>query len=115
MPTPKQNSLIDAYILLAWEILRGENEKGERYTSIHTTFTPFNKFFRQLFDGVDPVAYTKLLAEQGDLVIGLARRGAMIRPTEQFLRPAPAEHKETIKMIRLLLEDAARDIIAQLI
>ena len=105
----KQNPLIDAYILLAWETLRGENDKGERYSSVHTTFTPFNQLFRQLFDGIDPVAYTKMLEAKGDLKIGLARRGAMIRPSEQFLRPAPSEHKETIAMMRRLLEDAVKE------
>lgn len=110
MHSVTQNSLIDAYVLLAWEILRGENDKGERYTVVHTTFTPFNELFRQLFDGIDPVAYTKMLEDKGDLKIGLARRGALVRPTEQFLRPAPAEHKETIAMMRHLLEDAARKL-----
>ena len=109
MTTVKQNSLIDAYILLAWETLRGKDEKGEPYSYLHTTWTPFNRMFRQLFDGIDPVAYTKMLEAKGELVVGLAKGGARIRPTESFLKPAPSEHKETITMMRHLLEDAAKE------
>lgn len=107
MTTVKQNSLIDAYVLLAWEILRGEDKKGERYRNVHTTFTPFNRVFRKLFNGTDPIAYTKMLAEKGEINLMHVRGGALIQPNEALLRPAPAKHKQTIESMRRLLENEA--------
>ena len=103
----KQNTLIDAYILMAWETLRGENSKGERYPAVHTAWTPFNRLFRQLFDGIDPVEYTKMLESQGLITLGIAKGGALLKPCESFLKPAPVEHQETITLIHHLLSDAA--------
>jgi hypothetical protein len=101
----ERNPLIDAYVLLAWEILRESNQKGERYTSVHTTWTPFNKLFRELFPGVDPVAYTKLLQAAGHLEVYVARGGALVRPCECFLAPVLPEHKETVARMKQLLVD----------
>lgn len=113
MTTIEQNPLADAYILMAWELLRGDNPKGGRYPAVHTTWTPFNNLFRQIFPGIDPVAYTKMLQAKGLIELGFARGGAMVKPCEAFLKPAPEEHKETISQMRRLLEDAAATLKAQ--
>lgn len=100
-----QNSLIDAYVLMAWEAFRGENPKGGRYPSIHTVWTPFNKLFRKLFSETDPVDYINMLEDKGLVTVVPAKGGVLIKPAEAFLKPAPTEHKETIAMIGRLLAD----------
>lgn len=108
MTTPERNPLIDSYVLMAWEILRENNQKGERHPAIHTTWTPFNKLFRELFPTIDPVAYTQMLQREGLIDIAVMRGGVLLKPRMEFLLPAPPEHRETIARFRKLLEATAK-------
>lgn len=110
-PAIERNPLADCYILLAWDIFRDDNPKkpGERYPSVHTAWTPFNSLFRKLFPGLDPVAYTRMLQEQGLVMTGLTRGGALLKPCEGLFCAPPKEHKQTIAGIKKAIEAAAEE------
>ncbi len=62
----------EEFTLRAISALRKDGYKG-----IHTVFSGFNEAFRQYFDR-DPVEVTKALADEGKIVLRIAKGGATI-------------------------------------
>ncbi len=62
----------EEFTLQAISALRKDGYKG-----IHTVFSGFNEAFRQYFDR-DPVEATKALADEGKIVLRIAKGGATI-------------------------------------
>ena len=65
----------EEFVLLAIKKL-----KNPKYKGLHTVFTGFNQAFREYFEGEDPVAALRSLAEQGKIVVRPAKGGALIYP-----------------------------------
>lgn len=89
----------EEFILRAMETLRDEKHKG-----LHTVYSGFNTAFREYFDGEDPVAAVKAVAERtGKYKVVPRRGGAAIF----FVEDAPegdASAQTTLKKMNLTKE-----------
>ena len=86
--TPQQ------FVIRAIETLRNPPYKG-----IHTVYSGFNQAFREYFPGLDPIDITRQMAEEGTIVIRLAKGGAILYKAEEA--PPSVSTKETLKRLGL--------------
>ena len=99
---------IDTFILLSYELLRGNGSESKPYERMHTVYSNFNSTFRKIFPTVDPVAYCQARAEEGLLQLSLARGGALLKPCLSMLVEPTCKQKALAKRYRLLLTDVVQ-------
>lgn len=102
-----RNPEADLFIVLAYDTLRGAKSNGDRYESLHTVWNGFNQAFRRVFPGVDPIAYTRYLADEGLVQLGIARGGAFLKPCRRFIEEAQRGQEELGLVFLRFLEDVA--------
>jgi hypothetical protein len=105
--TFERNREADLFVVLAYETLRADNPKGGKYEKIHTVWNGFNQLFRKLFPGIDPVSYTKGLAEEGMIQLSAATGGAFLKPCKHFQIEAQTGQEELGLKVLKFLEDYA--------
>ncbi len=99
----RRNPEIDLFVVLAYETLRAPKPDGSRYDKLHTVWNGFNKAFRQIFPGVDPVKYCQLLADEGCVQTSPAKGGAFLKPSPRFILEAQAGQEELgVRLLRYL-------------
>jgi len=93
-PGEKKPLTPSEFVIRAIETLRNPPYKG-----IHTVYSGFNQAFREYFPGLDPVDVTRQMAEEGTIVIRIARGGVVIYKAEEA--PASLNVKETLTKMGL--------------
>lgn len=63
----------EEFVINAIKTLRTEHSKG-----IHSVYSGFNEAFKRYFDGANPIATTKAMAEAGTIVLRPVRGGVML-------------------------------------
>ena len=100
----------DLFIVLAYDTLRADMDKGEKYQNLHTVWNGFNRIFRLLFPGFDVVAYTKFLAEEELVIMSPARGGMFLRPSKTLIAEAQKGQEELgLRMLRYLEDFVASE------
>lgn len=102
-PKPARNPDADIFVALAYDILRGDGNGG-KYPTLHAVWSGFNTAFRAVFK-IDPVAYMKMLAEEGLLEIKPHRGGVTITPMAGLLRKLSDEEHALSTRLRSYLTD----------
>ena len=101
---PARNPDADIFIVLAYDVLRGDGNGG-KYPTLHAVWSGFNTAFRAVFSKTDPVAYMKMLAEDGLLEIKPHRGGVTIAPMAGLLRKLSDEEHALSTRLRSYLTD----------
>ena len=99
-----RNRDFDIFTMLAFDILRGSSPDGKRYPAMHTVWSGYNKAAREHFKGIDVVAETKSMAEQGLIQLSLAKGGALLRPMASLLFPLNKKQQVLAASHRIFLE-----------
>ena len=71
--------------------------RKEGYKGIHSVYSGFNEAFKKYFDGENPVAVTKKLADEGHIYIRLAKGGALLYLSKDV--PHYRSPEETLALI----------------
>lgn len=100
-----RNTEFEIFTMLAFDVLRGSTPDGKRYPALHTVWSGYNAAARDLFKGMDVVAQTKSMAEEGLVHLSLAKGGALLKPTERLLFTLDKKQKVLAQTYRAFLRE----------
>jgi hypothetical protein len=103
-PAPARNPEADIFIVLSYEILRGDG-KGGQYPFLHAVWSGFNTAFKRVFEGVNPVDYMKMLAAEGLIELRPFKGGATIKPLPSILKKLSPDEQAISARLRAYLND----------
>ncbi len=103
-PAPDRNPEADIFVVLSYEILRGDG-KGGQYPFLHAVWSGFNTAFKRVFEGTNPVDYMQMLAAEKLIELRPFKGGVTIKPLPPMLKKLSPDEQAISARLRVYLND----------